>query len=65
MDGDTLKARLNWVAVPGSEFLYAEVDPGIANGTHTVSANTSIKLLAFRLGQTVGFGTAAACSHSG
>ncbi|XP_062031948.1 LOW QUALITY PROTEIN: IgGFc-binding protein [Lepus europaeus] len=64
MDGDTLKATLPWVAVPGSEFSYAEVDLGTANRIHTVNANTDIGLLTFGLGQAVGYGTAASCGQS-
>ncbi|EGW06398.1 IgGFc-binding protein [Cricetulus griseus] len=64
VDGQSLGAKLTWVAVPGSEFSYAEVDLGTADKIHTAEASTSFGLLTFGLAQAVGYGTSAACGQS-
>lgn len=63
MDGLRLGDKLNWEDVPGSEFSYAEVDLN-TNMIHTAKATTNFGLLTFGLANSVGYGTAAACSQS-
>lgn len=64
VDGKALKGKLTWVAVPGSEFSYAEVDLGTADKMHTAKAPTSFGLLTFGLAQAMGYGTGATCGQS-
>lgn len=64
IDGHELGTRLTWVTVPGSEFVYAEVDLNSINMIHVTMANASFGLLTFWLTQSGGYGTTAACGQS-
>lgn len=57
-------AKLAWVAGPGSEFSYAEVDLGTADKMHTAKAPSSFGLLTLGLAQAVGYRTGAVCNLS-
>ncbi|XP_006871587.1 PREDICTED: IgGFc-binding protein [Chrysochloris asiatica] len=64
MDGQTLGKKATWVAVPGSEFSYAEVDLGTADKLHMAEATTDFGLFVFGLAEAMGFGTSAACGRT-
>lgn len=64
VDGQALGTTLTWLAVPGSEFSYAEVDLGTAGRIHTAEASTNFGLLTFGLAHAVGYETTAACDQS-
>ncbi|XP_053460288.1 IgGFc-binding protein isoform X1 [Nycticebus coucang] len=64
MDGQALGNNLNWVAVPGSEFSYAEVELGAAGKIHMATAPTNFGVLVFGLAQHVSLGTAADCRQT-
>ncbi|XP_066204639.1 IgGFc-binding protein [Saccopteryx leptura] len=61
VDGHKLGASLTWVAIPGSEFSYAEMDLRTTKMSHITMATTDFGLLTFWLVQSGGYGTAAAC----
>ncbi|XP_016064626.1 PREDICTED: IgGFc-binding protein [Miniopterus natalensis] len=64
VDGHRLGERLTWLAVPGSEFSYVEVDLNATALIHMAMANAHFGLLTFWLVQSEGYGTAGACSQN-
>ncbi|XP_026303482.1 IgGFc-binding protein [Piliocolobus tephrosceles] len=64
IDGHAVGAKLPWVAVPGSEFSYAEVELGTADTIHTAEATTNFGLLTFGLAKATGYATAADCGRT-